>query len=272
LVVDDERFWRDNYESSISALHVDSIRTAGNLAEARQIIDEMKFAAAVIDIGLDTSDETNVDGMRVMEKLRSVDDDTSIVVITGRSGGDVIDVVSESFQEFAAVATFAKKKVDGTLLRNAVTKGLQVHADKAAHRRLPAHKEIPHSDEQMVWEDQMMRALGIHEGVAVLHEFLEKLVRAYLPLVGTDDALLGSDPEGGIVRGAYWSRGIGRPVLITAGPLAALDRAGAAGVDGVLHGKYEAGEMLAECTMGKVRGTVHELRNYSRAQFNRARS
>lgn len=270
LIVDDEEVWRKTYEKSIRQLDVHSIRVVGNLADAMQAIDEMRFAAAIIDIGLNRLDETNVDGLRVMEKLRAAGDETGIVVITGRSGSDVIDVVSQSIQKYGAVATFAKGKIDHVSLRNAITSSLRVHAEKMARKRVSAHREIPHAGSQLAWDDLMMRVLGINEGVAVLYELLEKLLRPYLPLIGSGEGRsIGSDLAGGVAHGAYWSRAIGMPVVVSLGRKADIDKETGVAPGGMLDGRYESGEVLAKCTVRKATGTVRELKNYGRSQFAR---
>jgi CheY-like chemotaxis protein len=270
LILDDESVWRGIYENSIRKLGISSIQTVSSLAEAKRAIDAMKFAVAIIDIGLDTSDETNVEGLLAMDKIRSLGDDTSIIVITGRSGPDVIDVVSESIQKHGAVATFAKGKVDSGLLRNAVTDGLRVYREKEADQDVSVHEVLRHQENQMVWDHMMMRVLGINEGVAVFYGFLERLLRAYLPLVSRDnDKAIGVDLDDGVVHGAFWSRAIGSAVVVSLGQQFAVERAmETVASDGSLHGRYRVGEILSEYSKGKSKGVVYALLNYAQLQSN----
>jgi CheY-like chemotaxis protein len=52
-----------------------TIKVTPNLVGAEQLIDAAKFAVAFVDVGLDADDDGNVDGLRVMEKIRATGDD-----------------------------------------------------------------------------------------------------------------------------------------------------------------------------------------------------
>jgi len=90
LIVEDDGEWRDAYSRTAAKSGVFRVKVAEDLPSAKALIDEIQFAVAFIDIGLDVNDDQNVDGLLVMEKIRSIDEATSIVVVTGRSGRDVM--------------------------------------------------------------------------------------------------------------------------------------------------------------------------------------
>jgi ActR/RegA family two-component response regulator len=270
LVVDDEEHWRRIYEANIREVGIESVRTARSLAEAEQAIDAMRFATAVIDIGLDTSDETNVDGLSVMAKLRALRDETSIIVITGRSGPDVIEFVSQSIQTYGATATFAKGKLDSGLLQDAVKSALRAYKKNSAHQRVPVYTSLHHEVDQMVWDHSMMQVLGTRGGAGAFYDFLERLLRGYVPLISSRDSkAIGTELADGVAHGAFWSRGIGKALVVSLGQKSAVEQAEMrAASDGRLHEQYSIGEMLNEYTMGRSRGVVHALIGRNRADFD----
>jgi len=92
LIVEDEPEWCEIYADVAKREGVNSVKIAEDLAQAAALVDEIQFAVAFIDIGLDVGDDRNIDGLRVMDKIRSVKDETSIIVVTGRSGTDVLSI------------------------------------------------------------------------------------------------------------------------------------------------------------------------------------
>jgi CheY-like chemotaxis protein len=273
LIVDDEAVWRDIYTDSVRKLGIDSIRAVDSLAEAKHTIDCMKFAVAIVDIGLDKNDETNVDGLSVMAKLRSVgDDDTSVIVITGRTGSDVIDVVSTSIQKYGAAATFAKGKLKPELLQSSVERALQAHREKSAIDRIPVYSVLLHGDNQMVWDYSMMQVLGIEGGAHIFYDFLETLLKGYLPLLSSEnDNIMATDLHDGIAHGAFWSRALGQAIVVSLGQQLYVDRAVLkASLHGQLYGQYRVGNVLSEYSLGRSKGVVHSLMDRDRLEFGDA--
>ena len=78
LVVDDEPSWSEVYQRALWRVGVDRVEVTDTYEGAATAIDALRFAVAVVDIGLAVDDDTNVDGLRVMEKIRTAGDPTSI--------------------------------------------------------------------------------------------------------------------------------------------------------------------------------------------------
>lgn len=108
LIVEDEEEWQDVYSRYAAKLGIFTIHLAEDLATAESLIDVMPFAVAFIDIGLNPNDDQNVDGLLVMEKIRSVDEATSIVVVTGRPGRDETPTARAALKRFHALDNVAK--------------------------------------------------------------------------------------------------------------------------------------------------------------------
>ncbi len=71
LVVDDEPSWSEVYQRALWRVGVDRVEVTDTYEGAATAIDAMRFAVAIVDIGLAVDDDTNVDGLRVMEKIRA---------------------------------------------------------------------------------------------------------------------------------------------------------------------------------------------------------
>ena len=90
---------------------INTVKVAEDLVSASALVDDMKFAIAFVDVGSNVGDDQNIDGLRVMEKIREIGDETSIVVVTGRSGGDVIPVAREVFTKYQVHTIFRKAEI-----------------------------------------------------------------------------------------------------------------------------------------------------------------
>ena len=90
LVVEDEDSWSEVYARAARKVGLNQITITDTYEKAARAIDETRFAVAIVDIGLSVDDDRNVDGLHVMEKIRAIGDETSIIVVTGRSGRDVV--------------------------------------------------------------------------------------------------------------------------------------------------------------------------------------
>ena len=216
LVVDDEKSWRDIYEAAARKVGISTVRAASTLDDALAEIEARKFSVAVVDIGLDEADDTNVDGLAVLGKIRSVGDDTSVLVVTGRAGQDVISIVSDALKKYGAQDTMAKSIIEPRILRQAIELGLDSYHKSFRGTYLSRYSVLRGSSDQMIWDDQMMRILGLD--AQKLYSFIEDLMGPFMPLVqSVSGASLGSHPRGEVTHGTFWSRAIGAAVVVLMG-------------------------------------------------------
>lgn len=214
LIVEDEPEWCEIYADVAKREGVHSVKIAEDLAQAAAFVDEIQFAVAFIDIGLDVGDDRNIDGLRVMDKIRSVKDETSIIVVTGRSGTDVLSI-RDSILRYNAHRIVGKGKITPGDIEEALKTGLEVFEEKNCLSIVPAHTAMKGDLESWVFEDQKMTGTSLQEGVQGLYDFLDKLVSKFLPLVPPKPgAAVTKDAVTGLIHGAYWSRSIGAAVVI----------------------------------------------------------
>ena len=227
LIVEDEDEWRRIYQRAVSAQKPgQTIKVAKDLAGAASLIDSTKFAVAFVDVGLDVSDDQNVDGLRVMQKIRDTGDETSIVVVTGRSGQDVLPITRDAIKKYGAFDTIGKGSVEPSDIRRLLKGGLEAYESATTPGKMDARDSIRGTVDAMIWDYQATAAIDCKGGIRGFYEFLDRLFGEYLPLVpklGDQHARV--DAENKIVYGNYWSRAIAAGLLICFAASEAFDEA-----------------------------------------------
>jgi len=272
LIVEDAPEWCDIYADAAKREGVHTVKIAEDFAQAAALVDEMQFAVAFIDIGLDAGDDRNIDGLRVMDKIRSVKDETSIIVVTGRSGTDVLPITRDSITRYHAHYIAGKGEITPNGIDEALKTGLEVFEEKNLLSVMPAHTAVKGDLESWVWEDQMLRGTSIQEGVQGLYDFLDKLVSKFLPLVPVKPgAAVTKDAVTGVMHGAYWSRSIGAAVVICFADATQAESDIEPAMSGRrLLGIYDVGVTLNEFSAYGVSGAVFALNGAPRSSFAQA--
>jgi DNA-binding response OmpR family regulator len=269
LIVEDDPEWCEIYAHIAEREGMRMVKVAKDLAEAAALIDDMQFAIAFIDIGLDVAADRNIDGLRVMDKIRSWHDETSIVVVTGRSGRDVIPITRDSIMRYAAHDIMAKADITPQKIKELLRSGRAAFQEKASRAATPPQEVLKGNLEAWDWEDRMIKGTGIQGGVQSLYDFLGQLVAEFLPLAaGPDGGPVAQDPATGVMHGSYWSRSAGAPVVICfgAGEQARPEIASAKSARSLL-GVYPVGTVLTEKSAHGVTGAVFALDGARRESF-----
>lgn len=268
LIVEDDPEWCRAYSRVALSEGLTTIKVTEDLDEASSLIDDMRFAVAFIDIGLNESEDQNVDGLRVMGKIREMGDQTSIVVITGRSGRDVLPITRDSIVKYQAHEIAGKPDIGLQDVRDLLRSGLAAFKDRAAAD--PAAHELLRGDvPSLTWDDRMLRGMAVQDGVRGLYEFLDRLMAGLLPVVrDRSGAAVTTDTATGVMHGRYWSRAIGKAIAVCFGDAeAGMRQIQAALSGGPLLDRYEVGDLLQELQGYGLAGGVFELRNASRDSF-----
>jgi CheY-like chemotaxis protein len=218
LVVDDEVTWCDIFRRTIAAQgDTQTVKVAYDLVSATSLIRATQFAVAFVDIGLDVSDIENRDGLRVMERIRAVGDRTSIVVVTARSGQDVLSITRDAIKKYNAYDVIGKGRLMPSDIRRLLEDGRSAFmaASDINNRALGA---LQGTVDAKTWQRRVMQAVGFNGDAASLDSFLDGLLNNYLPVVRlSDERGMNIDSKLGLVYGRYWSRAIGAAVLICFG-------------------------------------------------------
>jgi ActR/RegA family two-component response regulator len=269
LIVEDDPYWRDAYMRAAARENFSVIRVAVNLSEAEDLINEMQFSVAFVDIGLNERDDQNVDGMRVMAKIRGADDKTSIVVVTGRSGRDVLPITRDVLRKYDAFEIVGKPDIEPRDITRLLQSGLEAFQQETAAAGTKAHSALRGNLPSLTWDDQVLQAMKVTAGAQGLYAFLDELLAEFMPLVSrsTGEAL-SVDVATGFAHGSYWSRSVGRPIAIF---FAAADRSAneleIARSQGTLLTRYQVDELLKEVAGNGLSGAVFALKGEDRGAF-----
>jgi ActR/RegA family two-component response regulator len=266
LVVEDDRSWSPIYERAARRAGLDRVVVTDTYEDAASKIDAMRFAVAVVDIGLRVDDDRNVDGLHVMEKIRAVGDATSIIVVTGRSGRDVVPIIRDSIKRFDAFDTIAKSTLDPAVLRSLITGGVDEYKRALGDDKKLLYAALRGDTEPLVWDDKILRGALAGGGVAELYRLVEGLLSRFVPLVSGDR--VGIHLLDDVACGAFWSRGSGEPVVTCFGAGKRVDAVmESTATSGVLLGRYPVGEIVGRFSTPSARGVVYRLADKHRSDF-----
>jgi CheY-like chemotaxis protein len=269
LIVEDEDDWCAIYERTSRREGVTTIKVAKTYSEAERLIDAMEFAVAFVDVGLDVSDDRNIDGLRVMEKIRAVGDDTSIIVVTGRSGRDVLPITRDAMKKYHAYDAVSKVPLEPRDLRRLLQGGMQEYGKTASSARPAVYQVLRGDIPAWKWSSEIMRSTQIGGDARAFHQFLERLFLRFLPAIASREGeAVKMHDESRIAYGVFWSRAVGSAVVICFGAEQEFDTAmEAAQSNGTLIGDVQVGAVLHRASAAAVRGAVFALSDVKRETF-----
>jgi ActR/RegA family two-component response regulator len=265
LVVEDEQEWQGIYTRNAHPLHDGHLRTAKDLVEATEAIEEMAFAIAFVDIRLDENDDQNTDGLKVLELLRGSGDHTSAVMLTGHG---TVGITRDALKEFDAYEALAKRDVEPQQIQELVVSGTEERNKLARVEDLEAPAVLRGRREVWDWDTEMLQATGGKGGADALYRHLDYLASPFLPLVyGADADRMRMDEPSRLALGVFWSRAVGAAVLIAIGQTEAMKGAMENGRlrDDVGH---STGSVLREREKGGLAGLVASLPSRERSSFS----
>jgi CheY-like chemotaxis protein len=266
LVVEDDSSWSELYQRAAKRVGLDRIVVTDRYEDAASAINAMRFAVAVVDIGLSVDDDRNIDGLRVMEKIRAVGDGTSIIVVTGRSGRDVVPIIRDSIKRFDAFDTIAKSTLEPAPLRTLIADGLKEYKRRLGDDKKLLYAALRGDTDPLVWDDKILRGIPVTSGAAELYRLIEGLLGGFAPLVPGDHG--GVRLLDDVACGAFWSRGSGEPVVTCFGTgerLHAVTEATAG--SGVLLDRYPVQEIVGRHSTPTLKGVVYRLADKHRSDF-----
>ena len=209
--------------------------------------------------------------MRVMAKIRGADDKTSIVVVTGRSGRDVLPLTRDVLRKYDAYEIVGKPEIEPRDITGFLRDGLEAFREKEATAGVKVHNVLRGNLSRQMWDDNVLEAMKARGGAQGLYAFLDEMLAHFLPLVPrTTGEGLDIDAATGVAHGSYWSRSVGRPIVIF---FAEADRAASeldiARSQGTLLSRYQVDEVLKEHTGHGLGGAVFALKGKERGAFAR---
>jgi ActR/RegA family two-component response regulator len=268
LIIDDDREWCEAYVRAASSQNFRAIKVANDFATAKSFIDDMQFAVAFVDVGLDARDEDNVDGLRVMDKIRRTGDQTSIVVVTGRTSTDVLPITRDAIMKYNAHEVIRKSDIEPRDIRRLLQTGLLDFQQRMSAAPLTAHDVLRGSLPRWSWDDTMLRVTGARGGVRGFYALIDDLVAGFLPVVArSPDEPISVVEAKGVAHGSYWSRSTGQAIAICYGGESAAEEISGANSSGTLLGRYNVAAMLKKSSAHGMDGAVFSLQDELRSAF-----
>ena len=265
LIVEDELSWSEVYQRAVRKVGLERVEVTDTYEGAATAIDTTRFAVAVVDIGLVVDDDRNVDGLRVMEKIRALGDPTSIIVVTGRNGRDVVTIIRDSLKKFDAYDTIPKNMLVPAELRGLIEGGLAEYKRALSDDKRQLYAALRGDMDPLTWDDMLLRGLSVG-GAAELYRLVEGLLGAFVPLVPGGDG--GVRLRNEVAYGTFWSRGTGEPVVTCFGSGKRVEEAiETAAAGGLLLGHYRVGEIVGKYSKASAKGVVYRLADHDRSDF-----
>ena len=154
LIVEDYPDWRELLSGMLQREGLD-VETASTLEEARDILLKHKdLDLAILDIRLVETDESNEDGMRLLEDIHRHQAHTRVIMITGHGN---MESQRRAFREFKAFDFFRKEQFDSEDFR----RGIQEAVEEAARdRQQSREKGYMHEHRFKKWQEENSKYKG----------------------------------------------------------------------------------------------------------------
>lgn len=242
LLVEDSNVLMRTYAKVLASVGYE-VEAVSNLKDAINNIEDNTYHVALIDIQLDEDDENNRDGLRVIERIHSLQEGTAIVIL---SGLDALDVAVEAYERFGLHKYLEKKKFNTP---DQITTAVKNAFEASRIRELGSFKSITDllsgGRSTQHWENECLRALKPSGGMRGLNQVLTEFCKPYTPLLPKKELSppmqIVADKE--IAYGEFWSKAFGKALLLS------------------LHSKDSTGRP----SMVDQFGPVELIRNYEKA-------
>jgi ActR/RegA family two-component response regulator len=219
LIVEDTPDIQDSYKRAVERQGGYPV-IATSYVDAIAAVKRRLFPVAIIDVRLSKDDETNLDGLRVLEFIRKAGDGTRAILITGYGS---FQIAREAFKHHE-VFEGLEKGVSLSIIETTIGKAHQSFQEESRETNLNYSAMLKGSaDPQWEWEDRALRMCSPKGGADGLYRFFEALLRDFAPLL-QDIHKVGcsinvSEKTG---AGLFWSRGQAEAVLIAFGQKAQI--------------------------------------------------
>lgn len=268
LIVEDTTDIQRSYKRAVERQGGEAC-VVSSLIEAVEAIKRRLFSVALIDVRLSEDDETNVDGLKVLEFIRKIGDPTNAILITGYGS---FNIAREAFHQHD-VFEGLEKGVALDVIESAIQRAQQQFSERMRNQKISYSSLLKGKSAQWEWEDRALRATSPTGGMDGLSRFLEGLLRDFTPLLShkDDESCIVYD-QLKIACGRFWSRGRGAAVLVAFGnknEVRALesDPRPESRVQSLLNTPLELGSVLKKLESHALYGIVRELANQDYSQY-----
>jgi CheY-like chemotaxis protein len=240
-----------------------------NLQEVIGELRRARFDVAILDVGLDSDDDLNSDGIKALEAIRTVDGGTTrCVLVTGWQGGDRLDLVSDAQQKYGVDWAYTKERYEAHTLIAKLTELLEQAPERRLSQTTPM-ENLCAGMEAYQFEAYLLNAVSPKDGIRTLYSLVLRLLTSAIPLIARNPAKpMEQDPDG-ICLGVYWSRALATAVAVGLAPAG-----GWPGDDSVVPASLirllpagVAPDLIETARERNVQGRLWELPGLSREEF-----
>jgi CheY-like chemotaxis protein len=224
LVVEDEDDLRGPYRRCLErrGFNVDE---APNFDAATLLINAKSYHVAIVDVMLGGRGVFNLDGLKVLQVLKELDEGTKPIVLSSQTD---TQVTANSLQEYGAFR-YLKKDIISTegldrlaevvietlTICKLITFGEEYHGRQQIEKRALIFL-VGEQKNESLFVDRCLRTLkpkgGYTELETFLHSFIVRLTPLMLPIGKKEFAIV--DENAKIIYGSFWSKAVGVPITI----------------------------------------------------------
>ena len=212
LIVEDDRELLGDYSEIVSSAGY-AVDATDTLTNAISKITDKTFHVAIIDIQLDKDNEHNQDGLTIIECLHDLNEGTEAIILSGQPK---VEIAIEAYEKYDIAQYLEKGKKSPSDIVSAVQRAyarckLNEYGTHATISAFLANQKDP-----TFWEDKCLSILQPSGGIKGLHSFLLELCIPYAPLIPKKNAQppMRFDEGKHSVLGEFWSKAIGKPLLL----------------------------------------------------------
>jgi DNA-binding response OmpR family regulator len=214
LVVEDEAPFRESCVANLKRAnyHADG---AESLSAAKASLELRNYHVALVDIMLAGKDESNRDGVEVVEHIRKLGEGTATIVVSAQDKSR--ELVRDLLKEYGAFDYIDKRTIGATgtkALLEVVERALQNSANQNLSSWERIVRELGSGQSEEAFAGNFLHHLEFKGGFENLSHSLQRACIHLMPLIKKkgDDRGMRYNADEREFKGQYWSKGQGRAV------------------------------------------------------------
>lgn len=274
LIVEDTTAFQQIYGRAVERLGGESV-LATSYEETVRAVERLLFHVAVVDVCLSEADEANVDGLKVLDFVREVDDGTQCILITGYG---TFQIARDAIEKHRAFRTLEKKEISPASIAEVLSSARQAFMKEQSKKKENTEYSLllkPPDVTVQQFQYNLLSMLSPEGGATGLFFFYDTFLGDLFPLRshrGLRGCVL--DRQKKLASGLFWSKAAGFAVLLGFGSEAAVkELEGKTTLElpvDVLSAAQSAtvGEVLKGTHAGHIFGLARALKGIDRSAFD----
>lgn len=214
LIVEDIPNWVYTLDRAARRAGASEVVVCSSLQAVTEALRKSRFDIAILDIGLDPDDDTNSDGIKVLEAIRKMDgESTRCVLVTGWQGGDRMDLQAMAQRTFGVDWAYMKEKYEAHTVIVKLTELLEQAPELRLSQMTPL-ENLGGDVAPLHFQDQLLGGLFPTGGVKTLSGLAARLLGSAVPLVAMRPEMPMEKGADGVWSGMYWSRALSTAVAV----------------------------------------------------------